>query len=96
LLTATSGLPHDAAHVVHCHCLGAVVEVPIHKVWASLYACRHTVKKSLQELSRLLNGDAKTEVCLCWRPACHPPVLMYPVEARACNHKNDSCCSWTH
>lgn len=28
-------------------------------------ALRHTVKRSLQELSRLLNGDSKTEVCCC-------------------------------
>jgi hypothetical protein len=38
----------------------------MHLVEAVLHAdcchCRHTVKKSLQELSRLLNGDAKTEV----------------------------------
>ena len=39
-------------------------------------ALRHTVKRSLQELSRLLNGDSKTEVLPIFRYAENPPPLL--------------------
>jgi hypothetical protein len=49
-------------------------------------ALRHTVKRSLQEMSRLLNGDSKTEVlpifrCATipnWNYKCHPQRRWQP------------------
>jgi dynein heavy chain len=43
-------------------------------------ALRHTVKRSLQELSRLLNGDSKTEVLPIFRQVfkCKKANGIYP------------------